>query len=96
MIDNPSTVASSKYVTIYEGTWDTCNKIGDAVKETSTSGNSNNGSWNGDYSIFATTNAPVFTRGGCYSNGSNTGIFAFNVSNGGAGSGIGFRVVLVP
>ncbi|MCI8392625.1 MAG: hypothetical protein HFJ23_01870 [Clostridia bacterium] len=56
--------SSNKYVTIYEGTWDTCNKKGDAVKETLTSGNSNNGSWNGDYSQFVNMSNPVFVRGG--------------------------------
>ncbi|MCI9275258.1 MAG: hypothetical protein HFJ24_04610 [Clostridia bacterium] len=95
MIDNPSTVASSKYVTIYEGTWDTCNKIGDAVKETSTSGSGLN-SWNGDCSYFVATSGPVFIHGGDYHDGSIAGIFAFHYNAGSAGYNAGFRVVLVP
>ena len=90
------TGSSSKYVTIYEGTWDTCNKIGDAVKETSTNGNTNNGSWNGDYSLFTTTSNPVFGRGGGYGNGGYAGIFAFISGSGDAGSSYGFRAVLIP
>ncbi|MCI9275651.1 MAG: hypothetical protein HFJ24_06875 [Clostridia bacterium] len=96
MIDNPSTVASSKYITIYEGTWDTCNKIGDAVKETSTS-DSSNGSWNGNYAYFVTSNYPIFYRGGGY-NGSNPGIFAFSHTNGDPtfSATTGFRAILIP
>ncbi len=89
------TGSSSKYVTIYEGTWDTCNKIGDAVKETSTSGSGQN-SWNGDNSGFGTASWPVFARGGGVGNGTNAGIFAFNSYTGCPAAGYGFRVVLVP
>jgi len=88
------TGSSSKYVTIYEGTWDTCNKIGDAVKETSTNGSGTN-SWNGDYSGFVTTNEPVFVRGGGYSSSGGAGVFAFFYINSTAHY-YGFRVVLVP
>ena len=90
------TGSSNKYVTIYEGTWDTCNKVGDAVKETSTNGNSDNGSWNGDYARFVTSSYPVFVRGGFCSYGSNAGLFAFGNRNGSAGNNSGFRAVLVP
>ena len=95
MKDNPSIVASSKYVTIYEGTWDTCNKIGDAVKETSINGSYSN-SWNGDSRRFVTSSDPVFARGGNFNSGSNAGIFAFDNYVGGANGTDGFRTVLVP
>ena len=90
------TGSSSKYVTLYEGTWDTCNKKGDAVKETSTSGNSSSGSWNGDYADFVTSSGPVFARGGACNNGSSAGLFAFSNYGGTANGGHGFRAVLIP
>ena len=96
MIYNSSTASSSKYVTIYEGTWDTCNKIGDAVKETSTNGNATSGSWNEDYSEFVISSGPVFGRGGNCGNGRNAGIFAFDDQYGASGNFVGFRAVLVP
>ena len=89
------TGSSNKYVTIYEGTWGTCNKIGDAVKETSTSGSGQN-SWNGYYSTFATSNGPIFCRGGHFGDGSTAGTFAFINSSGSANYAQGFRAVLVP
>ncbi len=89
------TGSSSKYVTIYEGTWDTCNKIGDAVKEISTSG-SGTTSWNGDRSDFVYSSNPVFIRGGYYYAGSAAGLFAFSNSGSGAYSNKGFRAVLIP
>ena len=88
--------SNSKYVTIYEGTWDTCNKIGDAVKEISTSG-SGSTSWNGECSGFVNLKHPVFVRGGDFSNvGDYCGVFAFGVNEGNALGGYGFRAVLIP
>ena len=89
------TGSSSKYVTIYEGTWDTCNKIGDAIKETSTSG-SGSTSWNIDFSVFVTTIGPIFERGGSRGSGGSAGIFAFGNNGGNAGNSYGFRAVLIP
>ena len=75
------TTASTKYVTIYENSYDANNKIGDAVKETSTSGKGTT-SWNGDYSYFVTT--------------SGSGVFAFHYHGGDPAHSYGFRAVLVP
>ena len=67
---------------------------GDAVYETSTSGNGTT-SWYSDYSGFPSTSAPFFTRGGFYVNGSLAGVFFFsNFYGSGDGSG-SFRPVLV-
>ena len=89
------TGSSNKYVTLYENSYEANNKIGDAVKETSTSG-SGSESWNEDCSSFITTSGPVFLRGGGFNNGSVAGFFAF--ADGGAGPAYddGFRVVLIP
>ena len=69
-------------------------KYGDAVYETSTSG-SGSTSWYGDYSNFPDTSNPFFVRGGAYNNGTNAGVFYFNVSNGNSDSISSFRPVLV-
>ncbi|MCI8548710.1 MAG: hypothetical protein HFJ38_07505 [Bacilli bacterium] len=90
------TTASTKYVTIYENSYDANNKKGDAVKETSTNGDSWNGSWNGDYSGFVTTSSPVFDRGGYCGGGSYAGVFAFHYNRGNPSYSHGFRVVLIP
>ena len=70
-------------------------KIGDAVKEISTSG-SGTTSWNGDRSDFVYSSNPVFIRGGYYYAGSAAGLFAFSNSGSGAYSNKGFRAVLIP
>ncbi len=70
-------------------------KYGDAVYETSANGNSSNGSWYGDYSIFPNTGIPFFERGGYYGNGTNAGVFAFYDIVGVYYSNISFRPVLV-
>ena len=69
-------------------------RIGEAIWETSSAGNTSNSSWYGDYSYFSFTSGPFMNRGGNYSNGSNAGAFAFNNSGGGAYSYYGFRAVL--
>ena len=89
------TTASTKYVTIYENSYDANNKIGDAVKETSTSGKGTT-SWNGDYSYFVTTSGSVFLRGGHFNVGSGAGVFAFHYHGGDPAHSYGFRAVLVP
>ena len=67
---------------------------GDAVYETSTSGNGTT-SWYSDYSYFPYTDWPFFRRGGGYSDGSAAGVFYFNGNGGGGNSGDSFRPVLV-
>ena len=70
-------------------------KYGDAVYETSANGNSSNGSWYGDYSIFPYTDWPFFERGGGYDNGTAAGVFCFGYNNGNSYSFRSFRPVLV-
>ena len=67
---------------------------GDAVYETSTSGNGTT-SWYSDYSDFPYTDWPFFYRGGLYNDGSLAGVFYFGSDNGGGYSGRSFRPVLV-
>ena len=67
---------------------------GDAVYETSTSGNGTT-SWYSDSSHFPYTSGPFFGRGGVYSNGSGAGVFYFHYYNGGGSSYYSFRPVLV-
>ena len=66
---------------------------GDALWETSNSGNGSSRSWYGDYSHFPYSNMPIFHRGGYYSNASNAGVFGFG-SYTGYGSSYSFRVVV--
>lgn len=72
------------------------NVKGDAVYETSSVGNSWNGSWNGDYASFPAGSYPFFLRGAYFYYGSGAGVFAFDRNYGGGSSRSGFRVVLVP
>ena len=67
---------------------------GDAVYETSTSGNGTT-SWYSDYSYFPVTGCPFFIRGGYFSNGSVAGVFYFSNSSGNGYSTYSFRPVLV-
>ena len=99
---------AAKYKTIYTATSSLDNqanqyvatavatRYGDAVKETSTRGDSASGSWNSDYSIFPYSSYPFFVRGGYYFGGAHAGLFAFYYSTGAAVYGYGFRVCLVP
>lgn len=87
------TEENSKYVDLYTNSSNSYSnyegaKQGDATKEVK--------GWNGDYSNFVNSSYPVFHRGGYYNNGTLAGVFAFDGSTGGADSGNGFRVVLVP
>jgi len=68
---------------------------GDAVAETSTSGNTNNGAWFSDYSGFQNSVGPFFMRGGRWVDGINAGAFAFNGNLGYCNVQLGFRAVLV-
>ena len=67
---------------------------GDAVYETSTSGNGTT-SWYSDYSYFPTADWPFFLRGGSYYDGSVAGVFCFYYGNGNGSSSYSFRPVLV-
>ena len=69
-------------------------RIGEAIWETSSAGNTSNSSWYGDYSYFSNTSGPFVHRGGHYGFGSGAGAFAFGFSNGGAAYTYGFRAVL--
>ena len=87
--------SNSKYVDQYTETtgsqstyYGNTNKYGDAVYETSSSGNSETGSWDSSGSYFPDSSYPVFGRGGHASAGSFAGVFAF--SNG-TGETIAYR-----
>ena len=71
------------------------NKYGDAVYETSSSGNSGTGSWDSSYSYFPNSSGPVFGRGGRAGSGSNAGVFAFVNHTGGADTYSSFRPVVL-
>ena len=66
---------------------------GDAVYESSSNGIDANG-WNSDYSGFAYSNYPILLYGGKYSDGVNSGIFAFGNSDGLSDAPYGFRTVM--
>ena len=70
-------------------------KYGDAVYETSISGNSSDGSWYGDWSFFPNTSNPFFVRGGNYDDGFKAGVFYFKDYYGTSNGTISFRPVLV-
>ena len=72
----------------------TSGHYGDAVWETSNSGNSSSGSWYSDYSKFPSTNNPFFHRGGGCSGGTVAGVFYFDGSSGSSYSNGSFRVVV--
>ena len=71
------------------------NKYGDAVYETSSSGNSLTGSWDSSYSDFPGSSLPVFLRGGHASSGSFAGVFAFSNHTGAAFTNNSFRPVVL-
>lgn len=91
-----------KYVDQYTETTDSqstyygnTNKYGDAVYETSSSGDGDTGSWDSSYSIFPSSSYPVFVRGGHAYYGSYAGVFAFVNHTGGASSSGSFRPVVL-
>ena len=51
-------------------------------------------SWYGDYAHFAYSSSPWFLRGGYWSNGTESGAFAFGTSSGTSYTSYSFRVVL--
>lgn len=104
-LTNYTTLASAdpKYKDVYAGTSSngTTNynantgKYGDAVYETSSSGNSNTGSWDSSHSHFPVSSSPVFERGGRAHGGSDAGVFAFNSYSGDAFTSHSFRPVVL-
>ena len=66
---------------------------GNAIYETSKGYDANDGI-NGDTTKFPYNTLPFFTRGGNAEDGSGTGFFNFNRSNGAANEKTGFRTVL--
>ena len=93
---------NSKYVDKYTETtgsqanyYGNTDKYGDAVYETSSSGDGNYG-WDSDHSYFLTSDAPVFMRGAHAGSGMLAGIFAFSGFPGDIvnANGISFRPVL--
>ena len=70
-------------------------KKGDAIFETSTNGNGTS-SLGGNFSKFPFGGYPFFVRGGKFSIGVASGIFAFECYHGDGNNDLGFRVVLVP
>ncbi len=95
---------SSEYKSKYEGTSSSdltnysnegnVNRKGEAIWETSDSGNGVN-SWNSDYSYFMNPDNPFIARGGLWLNTSYSGVFAFRNNDGCLSFGVGFRPVLV-
>lgn len=93
---------NSKYVDKYTNTtgsqstyYGNTNKYGDAVYETSSSGDGSTGSWDSSYSNFPHSSGPVFVRGGRAYGGSNAGVFAFDSGAGGASTNGSFRPVVL-
>lgn len=93
---------NSKYVDKYTANsgsqstyYDNIDKYGDAVYETSLSGNSDTGSWNSTYSQFPNSSFPVFVRGGRSHNASNAGIFSFYQDTGEDFTSSSFRPVVI-
>ena len=71
------------------------NKYGDAVYETSSSGDSLSDSWDSSHSGFPNSNAPVFARGGHAASTSSAGVFAFIHNTAEAYTYYGFRPVVI-
>ena len=67
---------------------------GNAIHETSTAG-TDASSWYNDYSYFPGLHSPFLLRGASLWNGSDTGLFCFNRTNGLSGCSNGFRPVVV-
>ena len=70
------------------------NRYGDALYETSTSGQGSN-SWDGDYSGYPAGANPILSRGGHSSSGSGAGLFSTTGASGLESNSIGFRPVIV-
>ena len=94
--------SNAKYVDQYTKTtgsrstyYDNTSKYGDAVYETSSSGDSGTGSWDATNSYFPASNYPVFVRGGGAYGGSFAGVFAFVDGTGGAFTRSSFRPVVL-
>jgi len=70
--------------------------FGDAIYETSFSGDDYGGSWGSSHAKYPTSFSPVFVRGGhAFYEGNGAGIFAFSNYTGDADALTGFRSCLV-
>ena len=91
---------SNKYFTIFKSeenksTYESNKNIyGDATIETS-SGNGSYESWDKETSYYITRRSPFFLRGGCFSEGSFAGLFAYSIHSGHSAEDHGFRCVLI-
>ncbi|MCL2492758.1 MAG: hypothetical protein FWF33_01795 [Clostridiales bacterium] len=71
-------------------------KYGDAIYETSISGDNYGGSWGNSHAKFPISSSPVFVRGGhAFYEGNDAGVFAFSNYTGEADAYTGFRPCLV-
>ena len=70
------------------------NVYGDAIYETSSSGNSGFNSWFEGYSYSPSTNTPFYVRGGGYNIGASTSIFAFSPTAGANGKNGAIRLTI--
>ncbi len=92
---------NSKYVDKYTNTigskktyFENTDKYGDAVYETSISGDNESGSWYSDHSYFTDIDGPLFIRGAHAGSGVYAGVFAFASLVGAPDTGVSFRPVL--
>ena len=53
-------------------------------------------SWYKDYACFVYNVRPWFSRGGAYSAGTDSGVFAVGLYGGATDGGVGFRLILIP
>ena len=95
---------SSSMIDIYEGTDENSqtnytankNKYGDAIWETSNSGDTDSElSWFNDSSSFLNSTNKVLKRGGYFADDTKAGLFSFSSSNGESNENIGFRPALI-
>ena len=94
--------SNAKYVDQYTETIGTrltyygnINKYGDAIYETSSSGDSDTGSWDFSYSHFPASSDPAFVRGGHAATASNSGVFSSSYATDGVDIVYGFRPVVL-
>ena len=100
LIDFGEEKQSNKYFTVFKNDEDkntyesNKNIYGDATIETS-SGNGSYESWDKETSYYITRRSPFFLRGGCFSEGSFAGLFAYSIHSGHSAEDHGFRCVLI-
>ena len=100
LVDFGDEKQSNKYFTVSnsekgKNTYESNQNIyGDATIETS-SGNGSYESWDKETSYYITRRSPFFLRGGCFSEGSFAGLFAYSIHSGHSAEDHGFRCVLI-